>query len=242
MMLFRKAILLIHGFAGGNYDYGNLGNDLQLYKNFDVYTFTLPGHDKTIIKNVTREDWINEAEKQVEKLIRNGYKKIYVIGHSMGGVIACHIARKYPEVKKLILASPAFRYFTFKNDKFDLIASLKQTPSLLKDYNPDNVFSRVLKLPITTTLEFINLVNEHNNDVKDILCPTLILWGSLDKIVPKDGVMYVYKNIKSDSVILYEINNVTHDTFKNERYDEILMIITNFFKEIPISEKKIKKI
>ena len=50
-MLFRKAILLIHGFAGGNYDYDTLGNDLQLYYDFDVYTFTLPGHDKTIIKN-----------------------------------------------------------------------------------------------------------------------------------------------------------------------------------------------
>ena len=49
MKLFRKAILLIHGFAGGNYDYGSLGNDLELYSNFDVYTFTLPGHDKMII-------------------------------------------------------------------------------------------------------------------------------------------------------------------------------------------------
>ena len=51
MILFRKAILLIHGFAGGNYDYNSLGNDLQLYRDFDVYTFTLPGHDKTIINH-----------------------------------------------------------------------------------------------------------------------------------------------------------------------------------------------
>ena len=55
MKLFRKAILLIHGFAGGNYDYGSLGNDLELYSNFDVYTFTLPGHDKMIIDKVTRK-------------------------------------------------------------------------------------------------------------------------------------------------------------------------------------------
>ena len=39
---FRKAILLIHGFAGGNYDYGDLGNDLELFRSFDVFTFTLP--------------------------------------------------------------------------------------------------------------------------------------------------------------------------------------------------------
>lgn len=241
-MFFRKAILLIHGFAGGNYDYDSLANDLQLYRDFDVYTFTLPGHDKTIIKNVTKDDWINEAEKQVETLIKRGYKKIYVIGHSMGGVIACHIAKKYPQIKKLVLASPAFRYFTFKDDKLDIIASLKQTPNLFKDYEPDSVLSRIFKLPISTTLEFIKLVKEHNNDVKDILCPTIILWGKNDKIVPKDAAMHVYKNIKSDSVTLYEIENITHDTFKNDRYDEILKIITKFLKEIQISKKEIKKL
>lgn len=241
-MIFRKAILLIHGFAGGNYDYDNLGNDLQLFLDFDVYTFTLPGHDKTRIKNVTRKDWIEAAEKQTETLIKRGYKKIYVIGHSMGGVIACHIAKKYPQVKKLVLASPAFRYFTFKEDKLDLIASIKQAPSLFKDYEPDNVLSRVLKLPISTTLEFINLVEEEKDDVKDILCPTLIIWGTTDKIVPKEGAMHVFKNIKADSVTLYEVENVTHDTFKNERYDEIAKIITKFLREIPISGKEIKKI
>lgn len=241
-MIFRKAILLIHGFAGGNYDYDNLGNDLQLHFDFDVYTFTLPGHDKRTIKNVTREDWIESAEKQIETLIKRGYKKIYVIGHSMGGVIACHIAKKYPQVKKLVLASPAFRYFTFKNDKLDLIASIKQTPDIFKDYDSDNIISRVLKLPITTTLEFIKLVEEHSNDVNDVLCPTLILWGNNDKIVPKDGAMHVYKNIKADSVTLYEIENVTHDTFKNEKYDEILKIITKFLKEFQTPGKNIKRI
>lgn len=240
--MFKKAILLIHGFAGGNYDYNSLSNDLQLYHNFDVFTFTLPGHDKLVIKNVTRDDWIKEAEKQIEKIIKNGYKKIYVIGHSMGGVIACHIAKKYPQVKKLVLASPAFRYFTFKDDKLDIIASLKQTPELFKDYTKDTVISRVLKLPISTTLEFINLVNEHTEDVKDILCPTLILWGKNDKIVPIDSAMYVYKNIQSDCVNLYEIENVTHDTFRNDRYDEVLKIITTFLKGINIPGKKIKTI
>ena len=70
----------------------------------------------------------------------------------------------------------------------------------------------------------------------------MILWGNKDKIVPRDGVMHVYRNIKSDSVTLYEIDNVTHDSFKNDRYDEILKIITLFLREIPIPGKQIKKI
>lgn len=242
MILFRKAILLIHGFAGGNYDYNSLGNDLQLYRDFDVYTFTLPGHDKTIINHVKSDDWINAAEKQIEILIKRGYKTIYVVGHSMGGVIAAHIANKYPQVKKLVLASPAFRYFTFKDDKLDVIKSLEQTPSLFKDYKPEDVISRILKIPFATTMEFMKLVKEHANDIKGVSCPTLVLWGNKDKIVPRDSAMYVYKNIKSTSVTLYEINDVTHDTFRNSRYDEVYNIIYKFLREHNLPKKEIKKI
>ena len=44
-MIFRKAILIIHGFAGGTYDEEYLAHRLELIRNYDVYTFTLAGHD-----------------------------------------------------------------------------------------------------------------------------------------------------------------------------------------------------
>ena len=66
--LFKKAILLIHGFAGGSYDYNSLNNDLELYNSFDVFTFTLPGHERMIIDKVTRKDWIKKAEDELEKM------------------------------------------------------------------------------------------------------------------------------------------------------------------------------
>lgn len=242
MFNFRKAILLIHGFAGGSYDYGDLTNDLELYRDFDVFTFTLPGHDKFIIKKVTKEDWIKAAERQIEKIINNGYKKIYIIGHSMGGIIASHLASKYPEVKKLILAAPAFEYFSFKNDKLDIIESIKIIPNLFKDYDSETVLSRFLKVPILTVKEFIELAETHKNDVKKITVPTLILHGTNDEIVPVDSVNYVYDNIASKSVTLIELENLTHDLFINNRYEEVKKIIEDFLKNYNLSIKEKKKI
>lgn len=227
-MIFRKAILLIHGFAGGSYDYGDLANDLQLYKKFDVYTFTLPGHDRFIINNVTREDWIKKAEEQLEKIINNGYRSIYVIGHSMGGVVASYLASKYPEVKKLVLAAPAFKYFSFKNDKLDIVESLKLVPKLFKDYDPEEVISRILKVPILTVKEFMDLVKEHTDDVKMIKVPTLILHGTNDDIASIESAEFVYDNISSKSVTLIELNDLTHDLFINDRYEEVKKIIAHF--------------
>ena len=241
IMNFRKAILLIHGFAGGSYDYGDFGNDLQLYRNFDVYTFTLPGHDKPKINKVTKEDWINAAENQIEKIINNGYKKIYVIGHSMGGIIASHIASKYKEVKKLVLAAPAFKYLSFKDDKLDIIESIKKVPKIFKDYDHEEVISRVLKIPIPTVKEFMDLAETYKNDIKNIDIPTLILYGTEDEIVPIDSVNYVYDNIKSKSVTLIELEKLNHDLFINNRYDEVKKIVTNFLIGYNLSIKEKKK-
>ena len=48
--MFKKAVLIIHGFAGGTYDEENLANYLELDKNYKVFQFTLPGHDKNLSK------------------------------------------------------------------------------------------------------------------------------------------------------------------------------------------------
>lgn len=240
IMLFRKAILLIHGFAGGCYDYGDLANDLQLFKSFDVYTFTLPGHDKFIISNVTKEDWIDAADKQMQKIIHNGYKTIYVIGHSMGGVVASYLASKYPQVKKLVLATPAFKYFSFKNDKVDIIESIKILPKLVKDYSYEEVISRILKVPILTVKEFMDLVEEHTADVAKIKVPTLIIHGKDDEIVHADAVNYVFDNIASKSVKLAEFKGLNHDLFNNDRYLEVKNLIVNFllYYNFDVKEKK----
>ena len=241
-MLKKKAILLIHGFAGGAYDYGDLPNDLELINNYKVFTYTLPGHNKSIINNVTKEDWIKKSEYLIEKIINHGYKDIYVIGHSMGGVIASYLASRYKEVKKLVLAAPAFQYFKFENNKIDILESIKVVPNLFKDYDKSEVISRIFKVPISTIREFISLVNEHHDDIKNIKCPTLIIHGTKDEIVPNSSTTYVYDNIKSSSVMLVEFENLTHDLFINDRYDEVKNLIINYFKSKPKNIKNKYKI
>ena len=47
-MLFRKAILIIHGFAGGPYDEEDLANHLELNRNFDVFQFYSVCHEDMV--------------------------------------------------------------------------------------------------------------------------------------------------------------------------------------------------
>lgn len=240
MFFKRKAILMIHGFVGGNYDFGSFHNELQLYRKFDVYTYTLPAHDKIIVKDVKYQEWIDESIRQVEFLISNGYKEIYLIGHSMGGVIAAYIASIYPQIKKLVLAAPAFRYFYFKDGKVDIKGfneTIKNIPELFKEENTEQVISRILKTPITTVIEFTKLVNHCQNCVNNINCPTLIIHGTDDRVVPSESTEYVHNSIKSKTNILVNIKNLNHDCFTSKKSPETKKIIKDFL----IKRQKKKK-
>lgn len=240
-MCFRKkAILMIHGFVGGSYDFGNFHNELQLYRKFDVFTFTLPAHDKIIVNDVKYKEWIDESKRQIEFLINNGYKEIYLIGHSMGGVIAAYLASHYPQVKKLVLAAPAFRYFSFKDGKVDIKSfneTIKNISEIFKDANTEKVVSRILKTPIATTIEFTKLVNYCQHCVNHIECPTLTIHGIDDLIVPSEATEYVYNSIKSKTNILINMKKLNHECFTTKKSNEL----KNIIKEFLIKKTKKKK-
>lgn len=214
----QKAVLIIHGFAGGTYDEESLSNLLQLDKNLKVFSFTLPGHASTSIK-ATKEEWIKSSVDHLNVLIENKYKEIYIIGHSMGGLIAAYLASKnHKEVKKLVLAAPAFKYVLSDGKVMDL---LKKTPEIMKDYSPNTVVGRSLKVPLKTLNEFIKIVKENQDVTKNITIPVLIIHGLKDMIVPKSASEYVYETVKSKYKKILFFKNSGHNLFKGPEQNEI---------------------
>ena len=231
MFFHRKAILLIHGFVGGIYDFDDLPNLLEVKRNFDVYTFTLPGHEKHIVNGVKYDEWLKAADNQIKFLINHNYKEIYLIGHSMGGVIATHLASIYPQVKKLVLAAPAFRYFCFKDGKVNIKGineTIKNMPHVLKEEGRIKTIERIQKTPISTMIEFTKLVSKCEKDPEKITCPVLIIHGLSDTTVPEEDTNYVHDKVNSKTNILINIKSVTHACFVKNRKDEVKNIIISF--------------
>lgn len=225
----KKAVLIIHGFAGGCYDEESIATYLEL-KGYHVFQFTLPGHDKKMFQHVTREEWKKSCDEHIELLIRNGYKRIYLIGHSMGGVLACYLASKHKEVKKLVLAAPAFKYMTFGGDEFKLFHALRNTPKLFKDYGKEVLLPRALLFPISVVKEFMILVDESQDLPSKIKCPVLLFHGTNDDVVPNTSSEYVYNSVLSKKKEIVILKNTTHDIFRSEEIDKINKKIKDFFK------------
>lgn len=227
MKIFTKAVLIIHGFAGGVYDVENISRELE--SNYDVFTFTLPGHDGIFKDKITHDLWIKKSEEYVNFILNKGYKKIYLIGHSMGGVIASYLATQHKEIKKLVLAAPAFEYFGFDHGKLDYESIIHKPQQIIKQYGFRLAMNRAFKLPLYCVSEFKKLVEEYYHTPKKISCPTLLIWGSDDNVVPKSSIEYVYNSLKCDKKIIY-VNGFTHNLFREDLDNKLTKEIKDFFK------------
>lgn len=230
MILLRKAILMIHGFAGGTYDQEFLANYLEKNRKFDVYTYTLPGHSHILNNKSTCEEWLTASKDMVDMLLKNGYQEIDIIGHSMGGVIATYLAGQYKQVKKLVLVAPAFRYFNIEDRNINILDILKLTPEILSQYGKDEVTSRLTKLPFSTVKEFMKLVADYQKTPENVHIPTLIIQGMEDKVVPPETAKYLYDKLATDKKKIIYIGDCTHDLLRESKKEVVSHIIEEFLK------------
>ncbi len=225
----RIAVLIIHGFVGTLADNEFLTNYLTYDKKFDVFARTLPGHhnDKNYQK-VEYHEWIEFIDKEIQEILDHGYKKIYVIGHSMGGILAGYAASHHREVKKVVFLNAAFTYLNLKQNKIDILGHRDY-----KDYI--EVFDRVLHTSIPFFLEFVKLVKENHDKLKDITCEALILQSDVDQVVPIENGIEINNKISSKKKYLTYLESERHNIFTgNEenvaRKEEIASYIRTFLR------------
>jgi len=100
-----KACLLVHGITGTPAELRELG-ELLNSKGYTVLGVRLKGHG-TVIEDMldcTYRDWIASAVEGFE-LLRKKCSKVYVIGHSMGSLIALYIEENL-KADKIVTMSP----------------------------------------------------------------------------------------------------------------------------------------
>ena len=231
------AVLIIHGIAGGTYDEELFAIDCEMERKFDVFMFTLPGHDVRSFKHSKKEEWVNACEDKLKYLINNGYNKIYLLGHSMGGVIACYLASKYKEVKKIVLVAPAFDHIE-KEAGGSIAKVLLKTPNIISAYSVDEFATRLTKLPISGLKEFINLVDIYQYTYRDFNIPTMIVHGSKDQLVPINSTKEIFKELNNPHKVYLTVKGYYHDIFKGNKVHKINKEIIKFLKE---KEHKIKE-
>lgn len=199
--------LMIHGYTGGPYEVEPLASYLEKETNWDVFVPTLPGHGRNLnLKDVTHTNWIDAVEEAMG-VLTDKYDEIYLIGFSMGGMLAAYLAGKY-HVDKLVLLSTAGRYLSFKQMTLDIgmVISDGFKGKLKENILYTHYKKKIGKIPFKANLEFLKLIRFTRSYLKDIESPVFIAQGQQDGMVPARTINYLDKEISSKhkEIVLFE--------------------------------------
>jgi carboxylesterase len=222
--------LCLHGFTGGPYEIEPITEYLKENTDWVVSVPTYPGHGKELsLKGRTHDEWLNEAETaylELQKRVNN----IYIVGFSMGGMIAGYLASKYGCDKLILLNASA--YYVNPGQMIKDIADMMISglSGQLKDHELFKRYKKKFKdTPFRATREFRKLVKLVKPEISQVSAPTLIVQGECDSIVPRKSAEYLYNAIAaSNKRICYfkeSKHMICHDVERDQLIDEVYQFL-----------------
>ncbi|WP_280769472.1 alpha/beta hydrolase [Salipaludibacillus daqingensis] len=224
--------LIIHGFAGRPQEVGDIERHLRK-KNWLVYCPELPGHDGTRagLKSVTYKHWLFKAKVALEELLER-CEKVFVVGFSMGGMIASYLASQYP-IDRLVLISSAAYYINPKQIVQDVTGWFLE--GVRGELDSDEYYQfyreKIMRTPMTATIEFARMVKKLRPHLNKITVPTLVVQGEKDGLVPHKTAEYIYDHIQSEEKKLYFFPKAKHYIWFGEHKEDLLTEMDDFFSK-----------
>jgi pimeloyl-ACP methyl ester carboxylesterase len=219
------ALVLMHGAEASRQMFGALVPHLAPHFTVIAYDQRDCGETEAPESACTLADLAHDAHKLIRGL---GLKRAHVFGSSFGGRVAQALALLHPQsVDRLVLGStwplprayqelcPDGRRIAALREELPASAEqlaswffpesfLKERPDLRRVFanaKPQSARSGRRAATVATTLE---------NGVADIVAPTLVLAGELDRVVPPSVTLAMAGRIRgADAVLLPGIGHVT---------------------------------
>ena len=168
-----------------------------------------------------------QAERIKELLATLGIKRVHLIGNSMGGTIAVHLAASSPDlVASLVLigaagfeASPSWLRHHVAQTGINPMIELHDTKGyremmrigmVAPPYIPGIILSVLTRVFVKRKAINQKIVNDIEQDLSqvgslsNIIAPTLIIWGAQDKVEHVDNAQFVHQRLANSRKIIME--------------------------------------
>src|SRR5699024_7376114 len=159
--------------------------------------------------HVNYEEWLSDAVEALVTL-KETCETIYVIGFSMGGMIAAYLAANY-QIDRLVLLSTARRYLSFRHLSTYISDGIEAGVKCELNECPlyQHYHYKIDVVPCTANIEFMKLVNKSKASLKHVTVPVFIAQGQEDALVPAKTSYYLHDEISSEDkeVVFFERSN-----------------------------------
>lgn len=197
-----RALLLLHGFSSSPAVYRYM---IPQFKNYDAIVCpALAGHADSIqaFSMVTAQDWLATATQSCSSLLKE-YKKVDVLGLSLGGLLACELSKQF-NINHLYLLAPALKLkmnveFMLKLAKtlyfFGFRYLRNAAGNLLTTQHAEIAYR---KLPIATIIEILTLNKNYQWHAPN--CPIDLFLGAEDQVVSSNEVESLFAELPNTQV------------------------------------------
>jgi len=216
----KPSILLMHG-SGLTHIVWSLHEQFYASQGFNILSVDLPGHGNSegpSLKSIEEiSDWVKSLMNVLD------IKKIIIIGHSQGCLVGIDFASRYPNlINDLVLVAGSYK-MPVNQDLIDYAEAGDEKAILLMmkwGYEGSKAFiggnpvkkiinsSREIREVLAVDLNACNNYKSGKESLEKINCPTLCIFGDLDKMVPLEVGNKMASMIKNSEKKV--INNCGH--------------------------------
>lgn len=202
-----------------------------------VQTPRLPGHATTPqdLLRVSHKDWLAKAEQSFQSL-RSSTQKQIVIGLSMGGLLALHLAANHTFAGVVVLA-PALKLRRWAKISIRLLSPfnyIRRKPRGPDVHDPHGkaLLDGYHHYPIAAAKSLLRLQRRVRAELNKIKMPLLAVHSRQDHTVPLKALDYLFEQVQSqhrEKMIVEDSYHVLTVDFDREK---IFARIADFIKRV----------
>lgn len=233
----NTAVLMIHGIFGTPRHFDDIVKLVP--KEWSVYNILLDGHGKGVkdFARTSMEKWKSQVDKKMSEMYGK-YDNIYLIGHSMGTLLALDVSAKYADkIRAMILLAVPLKVFL---KPVSAINSLKLVLGIGSENNPVDVAARNTHSVthdawvwhyagwIPRYLELFELIREVRSNIENITVPCYTFQSKKDEMVAFGSLKYLQKNPLFKNNVL---ENSMHFYYDPKDYEFLKNSISQILKK-----------
>lgn len=240
--------LVLHGFMASPSEVGWLSDHLAQECGYTVYTPRLPGHgvDPQDMNRMRWQDWYLHA-LDAYMMMQALCDRVYVVGHSMGGLLGILLASQHPVDALVVAGSP----LTVPEPR------MKHAPwlSYLRPYLPRPNGPRLHEIIVeeqkrrgeptigrvhydrwaTRALyELYQLIVLTRPYVPDVKAPLFLLYAAADDTVNANDDIFLQTEVGSRHVERHRLAQGKHIIFQDEGRDEAFDRVADFLRRMSL--------
>jgi len=243
---FKAILIAIHGF-GNHSNMMKIPAEFLVEKGYAVYSFDLRGHWRNIGENTGHIDSMDHVQKDIVLFMdvvkeKAGDKKIFLLGHSFGGLISLEYAITHPMlagviavsplvdlslnesfgkkfIKKMVKVASPMKTEPYNIDHKELTSDLKILKMFHTDKNLTKVISAKTVADMSSSLKWVI------NNTKKLSCSVLFMLAGRDKLVDIQKAKKFFEDIRSEDKTLKVYEDYLHELLFEKRRAQVYLDI-----------------